>query len=454
MFYKSICFNFLCYCLCELIVLPSSQCLPLYNKTADGMDNEKPIQFDIENSIDDLLGEPVKSFKPRQQLVIISFDGFRHDYIGTFNTPNLVEMINRGVYAPDGYYPAFATKTFPTHWTLATGLHEENHGLVDNRFFDPLLNETFTRSKSGSKWFAGEPIWSTCRRQNCSANVLFWPGSASNAKPKNQHQFNLPYNETITLEDRFEYLLNWIENGIDLSMIYFHQPDQAGHEFGAFSEPVRTQVEKIDQMVGDFMHTLRNSSKYSNVNVIITGDHGMANLTNNGTIYLIDYINMTDVAVVSQLGAVASLLPKPGRLETIYNALKSSGNPHFEVYRKKDVPNRFHYKNSHRIMPIVMIAQEGYIIDTAPRTRRKRKVAFHGYDNLLPSMRPIFLAEGPLFKPSYLIEPFHSVNLYSLFCHILKIQPGPNDGSLSSISHILTDTNFLETKQRKKKRRN
>lgn len=147
-------------------------------------------------------------------------------------------------------------------------------------------------------------------------------------------------------------------------MIYFHQPDQVGHEFGVASEPVRSQVETIDSMVGNLMITLRNSSRYSNVNVIITGDHGMVNLTSNGTIYLNDYINLTDISVISQLGPVASLLPKPGKFEVIYELLKTSGNPNFTVYLRKDIPSRFYYKNSLRIMPIVIFAHEGYTIDS------------------------------------------------------------------------------------------
>ena len=75
--------------------------------------------------------------------------------------------------------------------------------------------------------------------------------------------------------------------------------------------------------------------------------------------------------------------------------------------------------------------------------RRKRKLAFHGYDNLLPSMRPIFIAEGPSFRINHQIEPFNSVNLYSLFCHILRIQPAPNNGSLSLVSHMLSKSSFL-----------
>jgi predicted AlkP superfamily pyrophosphatase or phosphodiesterase len=63
----------------------------------------------------------------------------------------------------------------------------------------------------------------------------------------------------------------------------------------------------------------------------------------------------------------------------------------------------------------------------------------HGYDNLLPSMHPIFIARGPAFKMNYVAEPFETVDLYPLMCHLLEIQPRLNNGSLDRIKHILAD---------------
>lgn len=55
------------------------------------------------------------------QLVVISFDGFRWDYINKVNTPNLKYIAKNGVHAIHGIKAAFTTKTFPNYYTLATG---------------------------------------------------------------------------------------------------------------------------------------------------------------------------------------------------------------------------------------------------------------------------------------------------------------------------------------------
>jgi len=54
-------------------------------------------------------------------VIIVSFDGFRHDYVEKFNTPNIKEFIKQGA-AAEMMRPSFPSKTFPNHYTLVTGL--------------------------------------------------------------------------------------------------------------------------------------------------------------------------------------------------------------------------------------------------------------------------------------------------------------------------------------------
>ena len=59
-------------------------------------------------------------------------------------------------------------------------------------------------------------------------------------------------------------------------------------------------------------------------------------------------------------------------------------------------------------------------------------------------MHPIFIAHGPAFKKGYKSEPFESVDLYPLLCHLLDIEPRPNNGSLEAIEHILAGSDNLK----------
>lgn len=43
-------------------------------------------------------------------------------------------------------------------WCNVQGLYPENHGIVDNTFYDRELNDTFTIHRTDSKWWLGEPV--------------------------------------------------------------------------------------------------------------------------------------------------------------------------------------------------------------------------------------------------------------------------------------------------------
>ena len=61
----------------------------------------------------------------------------------------------------------------------------------------------------------------------------------------------------------------------------------------------------------------------------------------------------------------------------------------------------------------------------------------HGYDNRLPSMKPIFYARGPNFKKNFQTSPFKSVDIYILICELLDVTPAPNNGTLEITREFL-----------------
>ena len=76
--------------------------------------------------------------------LLVSFDGFRASYLDAQDPsalPELTALWRGGVRA--SLRPRFISKTFPNHYSLVTGLNEQTHGIVANRFFDPDANESF-----------------------------------------------------------------------------------------------------------------------------------------------------------------------------------------------------------------------------------------------------------------------------------------------------------------------
>ena len=112
--------------------------------------------------------------KKNPPLLVISLDGFRADYLnrntvdGKLAAPTIKRLANCGVWASTGMMPVYPTKTFPNHYSIVTGLYPESHGIVDNSFFDPELNVTFSLSSPRMKnpvWWKGNPLWYTARLQ-------------------------------------------------------------------------------------------------------------------------------------------------------------------------------------------------------------------------------------------------------------------------------------------------
>lgn len=61
----------------------------------------------------------------------------------------------------------------------------------------------------------------------------------------------------------------------------------------------------------------------------------------------------------------------------------------------------------------------------------------HGFDNEDLDMKPFFRAVGPAFRKNLVVEPFETVHIYSLMCHLLGITPEPNDGHLNATRAML-----------------
>lgn len=68
------------------------------------------------------------------------------------------------------------------------------------------------------------------------------------------------------------------------------------------------------------------------------------------------------------------------------------------------------------------------------------KYGLHGYDNAEPSMRAMFMANGPAFVKNRSFDPFDSVDLFNLFATVLEIgnpQLPDNNGTFSHVRGML-----------------
>ncbi len=123
----------------------------------------------------------VYSQEPKPSVVIlISLDGFRYDYVERFKPENLSQFIESGT-ASDGLIPSFPSKTFPNHYTIATGMKPEHHGLVDNSFYEPSRDVVYTMGNreviEDGYWYGGTPLWVLAEQNGMKAASYFFVGS-------------------------------------------------------------------------------------------------------------------------------------------------------------------------------------------------------------------------------------------------------------------------------------
>nr|KAG5701615.1 hypothetical protein BaRGS_019304 [Batillaria attramentaria] len=291
-------------------------------------------------------------------------DGFRWDYIKKVSgLGNFTRLRTSGVTV-DYVNPGFATKTFPSHYSIVTGLYEEDHGIVGNNMWDPERNAAFDKYSTESFWWdEGEPVWVTAVRQNKRAGVYYWPGTGAEIRGYRPTVW-IPwlYTQTAPFPDRVQTALRWFtDNNTDLVLLHFHEPDSTGHVYGPDSSELADKVREMDAVLGLILNGLETRGLDDVVNVIVTSDHGMAYVDMpNNLIDLWAVIDPTMVDRVAESGTLTAILPAEGREEDVVKALKN--NSHVTVYRKEEIPEHFHYKHNPRIMPVIMQAQEGWIL--------------------------------------------------------------------------------------------
>nr|XP_020657161.1 ectonucleotide pyrophosphatase/phosphodiesterase family member 5 isoform X1 [Pogona vitticeps]XP_020657162.1 ectonucleotide pyrophosphatase/phosphodiesterase family member 5 isoform X1 [Pogona vitticeps]XP_020657163.1 ectonucleotide pyrophosphatase/phosphodiesterase family member 5 isoform X1 [Pogona vitticeps]XP_020657164.1 ectonucleotide pyrophosphatase/phosphodiesterase family member 5 isoform X1 [Pogona vitticeps]XP_020657165.1 ectonucleotide pyrophosphatase/phosphodiesterase family memb len=373
------------------------------------------------------------------KVLLVSFDGFRWDYIYKFPTPNFQYIIKNGIHV-EQVTNAFITKTFPNHYTMVTGLYAESHGVVANEMYDPVLNDSFSMNHmtiyNSKFWEDAYPIWITNQMQGHRSGAAMWPGTDVKIHGVFPTHY-MPYNESVTFQERVAKLIEWFRSKepINLGLLYWEQPDELGHILGPDNPLMEKVIRDVDDNLGYLVSELKRENLWDTLNVIITSDHGMAQNSRDRIIELDLYVDRELYRMIDHSPTVA-LLPEEGKLDEVYSALVNA-HPHMSVYKKEDIPNRLHYKHSSKIQPILAVADEGWEI------LQNKSDGFvwgdHGYDNVLPEMHPIFLALGPAFRRNFSKQAMNSTDLYPLLCYMLGIDPLPNNGSLESMKDALVN---------------
>lgn len=366
-------------------------------------------------------------------VVMISLDGFRHDYIKKYRPPFLSSIVQKGIQAKH-LTPIFPSKTFPNHYALVTGLYAENHGLVANRFHDPETGEDYQLGNSKvtrqGKWYGGSPLWLSVREQGMLSSSFFWVGSDADIKGLYPNYY-VPYNQSIKNRTRVEQVLKWLQldpkKRPHYLTLYFSDVDSAGHRFGPNSSQVEEAVLSVDKEIS---HLVTESQKLGlPINFIVVSDHGMTAIENDKKVFLKNYIDPSK-ANFKERGPLTLIYMKDKKDLKSYKK-KLSKVPYTKIYERHELPKRFHYSKTARAGDLILLAKPGAYIypNKDPKSNKGEKGGYsggtHGYDpspKTTPDMGGIFLSFGPHVKKAGLIKGFENIHVYPYVMGLLGLE--------------------------------
>lgn len=375
-------------------------------------------------------------------VVLISFDGFGAELWGRHPAPAFERLAASGARA-ERMIPVYPTKTFSSHYSIATGMYADRHGLVGNRFWAPDLASAYSLSDreavEDGRFYRGEPIWVTAERQGMVSASFFFIGSEApvdGVRPS----YWYPFDASVPNERRVDQVLEWLamppETRPHVITTYFEDVDAAWHDHGPDAPETGAAVAAVDASLARLLAGIDALPHGDRVYVVIVSDHGLMPAPADA----VDRIDMSAFPGVrlAETGPYASLFIEDGG-PTRGPALRDSLAallPLAEVWLRAEVPERLHYSADPRVGDIVISAAPGRRVVSATQTARDTYT--HGWDNLVPEMAAIFLAMGPGIAPGQVVPAFEAVHVYPFLAHLLGIDPNPEaDGRLEVLRPML-----------------
>lgn len=380
---------------------------------------------------------------PAPYVILVSFDGFRHDYVEKYNAQTFKSLYKKGAHA-EAMVPSFPSKTFPNHYSIVTGLYPGHHGIVDNSFYDKAKSVVYSKNDKAQVvdpyFYGGIPLWELARQNGMRSASYFWPGSEMTLESRRPEYF-FKYDEKVPAEKRIDQAFDWLKlpenERPHLITLYFSSPDHEGHIQGPEAEETVKAVLKADTLLNKLLTGLKNIDLP--VNVIVVSDHGMKEIIQSpdSFIFLSELVDTrrSDVQVFNGGTQAHIYVSNPSKRDSLYSLLKTK-EKNFKVYKQEEFPDRWQYRND-RAGDLLIVAVSGYFIRDTNVAVANPNHGEHGYDPLIVTdMRGIFFAVGPNIKKGKKIAPFQNIHVYPLVTKILGLETPAIDGKFEVLEEI------------------
>jgi predicted AlkP superfamily pyrophosphatase or phosphodiesterase len=211
------------------------------------------------------------------------------------------------------------------------------------------------------------------------------------------------------------------------------EPDGAGHRSGPRGDETHITVQKVDGLIGLLMEGIERLSFSEQVNLIVTSDHGMTDISPERFINVNNYLKPEWYDHIAGSSNPSAIFCSANYCDSIYNVL--SKVEHIRVFRKDEIPASLHYGKNENVGDIIVIADCGWQFGFKPLPI----LGSHGYDIACADMHVIFFAYGPDFKKNYKGKIFDNTALYPLMSILLGIKPEKTDGDADQITQFLIE---------------
>lgn len=388
-----------------------------------------------------------KTSLKKPYLILISLDGFRWDYVERFNPPNLSNFIKNGIKA-ESLIPSFPSKTFPNHYTIATGMYPDKHGILGNSFYSYQKNLTYQignrKMVEDGSFYGGTPIWVLANNADMVTASYFFVGSEANIqgiRPTYYYSYDGQIKNKIRVAQAIKWLMLPGKKRPHLITLYFSDMDDTGHRYGPNNdEMLKKSLFNLDKVLGDLFKGIKELNLP--VNIIIVSDHGMTPVPVTNFIP-IESIKNDKLYLTIDNGAIVNIHPKNNnQINSIYNGLKKKEN-NFKVFKTENTPGFEYSPKNKNWGAIQIIPNYGYYFLSSKRIEARKKSSntifgAHGYDPEYKDMHGIFYANGPAFKKGNVIPSVKNIHVYPLMCKLLGLKiPDNIDGNINMLESVL-----------------
>jgi len=377
-------------------------------------------------------------------VIVLSWDGVRHDYLERTELPALERVKREGARA-ERMVPVFPTNTFPNHVSMATGAHPDRHGIVNNYFVDRERG-VYDHSNDAS-WIQAEPLWVAAERQGVPAAVFFWVGSETDWRGVGAGQRMTPFDGDLEESAKVDQILTWLDQPEAqrprLIMAWWHGADAVGHLQGPDDPGVAEALREQDRELGRLLAGLDAREAWEDTTLLIVSDHGMAEVRE-----ILDAEEPLaaagiDAEVIPMAATAHVFLRDPADAPRAEQVL--DGIAHVEVYRRGALPERLRADHPNRTGDFVLLTEPPWTFYrptglTALWVRLESwfgtpRYGMHGYDPERPDMGTIFLALGRGVPPGARPGVLRSIDVAPTVAGLLGIEP-PRDAEGRSIAGI------------------